>query len=70
MSGGKCTDAFKRDAVAQVEDRGYSLREVAARLDVSTTSIYSWQKLFSGSAKVIKEVDAQAESYAQKLVTA
>ena len=28
MSGAKFTDEFKRDAVAQVEDRGYSVREV------------------------------------------
>ena len=37
------------------------MREVAARLGVSTTSIYTWQKLFSRPAKVIKEVDAQAD---------
>ena len=36
MSGAKFTDEFKRDAVAQVEDRGYSVREVAERLGVST----------------------------------
>jgi transposase len=29
MSGAKFTDGFKRDAVAQVEDRGYPVREVA-----------------------------------------
>jgi transposase-like protein len=35
MSGAKFTDEFKRDAVAQVEDRGYPVREVAERLGVS-----------------------------------
>jgi len=44
MSGAKFTDEFKRDAVAQVEDRGYPVREVAERLGVSTKSIYTWQK--------------------------
>lgn len=34
MSANKFTDEFKRDAVAQVEDRGYSVREVAERLGV------------------------------------
>ena len=29
MSTNKFTDEFKRDAVAQVEDRGYPVREVA-----------------------------------------
>ena len=40
MSASKFTDEFKRDAVAQVEDRGYPVREVAERLGVSTKSIY------------------------------
>ena len=33
MSANKSTDEFKRDAVAQVEDRGYRVREVAERLE-------------------------------------
>ena len=45
MSGVKFTDEFKRDAVAQVEERGYAVREVAERLGVSTKSIYPWQRL-------------------------
>jgi transposase len=61
MSGSKFTDEFKRDAVAQVEDRGYPVREVAERLGVSTKSIYTWQKQFLRPAKVIQEVDAQAD---------
>ena len=61
MSGSKFTDEFKRDAVAQVEDRGYPVREVAERLGVSTKSIYTWQKQFSRPAKVIQAVDAQAD---------
>jgi hypothetical protein len=39
MSGAKFTDELKRDAVAQVVDRGYPVREVAERLGVSTKSI-------------------------------
>ena len=46
MSGTKLTDEFKRDAVAQVVDRGYPVREVAERLRISTKSIYTWQRLF------------------------
>ena len=34
MSGVKFTDEFKRDAVPQVVDRGYPVREVAERLGV------------------------------------
>ena len=55
------TDEFKRDTVAQVVGRGYPVREVAERLGISTKSIYTWQKLFSRPAKVIQEVDAQAD---------
>ena len=61
MTGTKLTDELKRDAVAQVEDRGYPVREVAERLGVSTKSIYTWQKQISRPAKVIQEVDAQAD---------
>ena len=55
------TDEFKREAVAQVVDRGYPVREVAERLGISTKSISTWQRLFSRPVKVIREVDAQAD---------
>ncbi len=61
MSTNRFTDGFKRDAVAQVEGRGCPVREFAERLGVSTKSIYTWQKQFSRPAKVIQEVDAQAD---------
>jgi len=61
MPGAKFTEEFKRDAVVQVEDRGYGVREVAERLGVSTKSIYTWQKLFSRPSSLTKEVDAQAD---------
>lgn len=61
ISTNKFTDEFKRDAVAQVVDRGYPVREVAERLGISTKSIYTWQRLFSRPAKVVQEVDAQAD---------
>jgi transposase len=35
MSGIRFTDEFKRDAVAQVLDRGYSVAEVSERLGIS-----------------------------------
>ena len=61
MSGAKFTNDFKRDAVAQVVDRGYPVREVAERLGVSTKSIYTWQKQLSRPAKVIEGSGAQAD---------
>jgi len=36
MSRIRCIDEFKRDAVAQIVDRGYSVAEVLERLGIST----------------------------------
>ena len=37
------TDEFKRDAVAQVVERGYAVSDVAERLGISTKSLYTWK---------------------------
>ena len=42
-SGIRYTEEFKRDAVAQVTERGYSVREVSGRLGISTKSLYDWK---------------------------
>lgn len=56
------TDEFKRDAVAQVVDRGYSVSEVADRLGVSTKSLYTWKAQFAKPANVREaEADLTAE---------
>ena len=48
MSGRiRFNEAFKRDAVSQVVERGYSVREVAERLGISTKSLYTWKAQFS-----------------------
>lgn len=44
MSTQRFTPEFKEEAVRQVTDRGYSVAEVAARLGVSTHSLYKWVK--------------------------
>ena len=54
------TDEFKRDAVAQVVDRGYPVREVAERLGISTKSLYTWKAQFAKSPRVRSEVADQA----------
>jgi transposase len=41
-------EEFKREAVAQIVERGYSTAEVSQRLGVSTHSLYAWKKRFSG----------------------
>jgi len=50
--GIRFTDEFKRDAVAQVVDRGYAVIEVAERRGISTKSAYTWKAQFSKPAGV------------------
>jgi len=40
-------DDFKRDAVAQITERGYPVAEVSQRLGVSQHSLYAWKKKFA-----------------------
>ena len=40
--GARYTNEFKREAVSQVVDRGYTVREVAKRIGVSEHSLYRW----------------------------
>jgi transposase len=42
MSGKKYSREFREEAVRQVTERGYSVRDVAARIGVSTHSLYKW----------------------------
>jgi transposase len=50
MSAKRYTKDFKAEAVAQVTDRGYSVREVSERLGVSLKSMYDWVRVVRGGA--------------------
>lgn len=54
------TEEFKRDAVSQVKDRGYSVKDVAERLGVCTKSLYAWMRQYHRPAQMIAEDKAQA----------
>lgn len=41
------SDEFKRDAVAQIIERGYPVAEVSERLGVSQHSLYVWKRQFA-----------------------
>lgn len=45
-TGIRYTDEFKRDAVAQVKERGYTVKDVSERLGICTKSMYDWIKKF------------------------
>ena len=47
MGTARFSDDFKRDAVAQITERGYPVAEVSRRLGVSQHSLYDWKKKFS-----------------------
>lgn len=57
MSGKRYTDEFKKEAVKQVTERGYSVTEVADRLGVTSNSLYTWIKRFSGKEKKAETQD-------------
>jgi len=64
MTKGMCyTEEFKRDAVSQVTDRGYSVREVSDRLGISTKSLYDWIKQYSKPESLrVKETEQAQEN--------
>lgn len=41
MSGKRYPEEFKIEAVKQVVDRGYSIANIATRLDINTHSLYA-----------------------------
>ena len=62
MSKGKrYTKEFKREAVKQVVERGYSIAEVADRLGVCTKTLYQWRSAMHGTTQEIKSADDKAE---------
>ncbi len=38
------SDEFKRDAAAQITERGYPVADVSQRLGVSQHCLYSWKR--------------------------
>ena len=61
MSGIRYTEEFKRDAVAQVTDRGYSVKDVSTRLGISTKSLYDWKAIFHKPEKDRQQDALQAQ---------
>lgn len=62
MSKGKrYTEEFKKEAVKQVIERGYSVGEVAERLGICTKTLYQWRTDLHGSPQEIKSGHEQVE---------
>ena len=62
MSGKRYGEEFKREAVKQVTERGYSVAEVAQRLGITTHSLYAWMKKYGKpNPREANKADADAE---------
>ncbi len=59
MGRNRFSDDFKRDAVAQITQRGYRVAEVSERLGVSPHSLYAWKRQFSKATSGETETDAE-----------
>ena len=55
------TEDFKRDAIKQITELGYSVADASKRLGVSTHSLYAWMKRFLKPAVI-------AEAHLSKLL--
>jgi transposase len=60
MGKANFSEEFKRDAVAQIVERGYPVAEVSHRLGVSQHSLYEWKKKFAGKKGAASD-DREAE---------
>ncbi len=58
MSAKTFTEEFKIEAVKQINEQGYPVSEVAARLGVSTNSLYAWIKRYQKPEPQRKQGDA------------
>ena len=62
MNSKRYPEQFKVEAVKQVTERGHNVAEVAARLGVTTHSLYSWLKKYGPrSVEYQSEKDQEAE---------
>lgn len=61
------SDDFKRDAVAQITERGYPVSEVSERLGVSKHSLYAWKRKFVKTASGETEKDAEIRRLKKEL---
>ncbi len=58
MSNPRYSAEFKEEAVRQVIDRGYSVKDVSERLGVSAHSLYKWVKTVRpNKEKQLKEMN-------------
>jgi len=62
MANRKYSDEFRIEAVKQITERGYSVKEVSDRLGVSTKSLYKWLGGVRGRRVAEKAGSLEAEN--------
>ncbi len=67
MGTGNYTDQFKQDAVAQIIERGYPIKEVSERLGLSLQSLYAWKRKFAKAATGETEKDVEIRRLKREL---
>jgi transposase len=66
MSRKRYPEELKIEAVKQVTDRGYSVADVARRLDVTTHSLYAWIKKY-GPDSVENQIRTEEQAELKRL---
>ena len=65
MTSVRYTEEFKREAVRQVTERGFAVKDVADRLGISSYSLYAWLRaagVSRASRQAQQEADLQREN--------
>jgi transposase len=62
MANRKYSNEFREEAVKQITERGYSVKEVSNRLGVSTKSLYKWLGGVRGHRATEKANSLEAEN--------
>jgi transposase len=69
MIEGGFSEKFKREAAAQIVERGYRVAQVSQRLGVSQHSLYAWKKKLAETSRSSgDERDAQIRRLKRELV--
>jgi transposase len=67
MGNPSFSDEFKRDAVAQITERGYRVAEVSQRLGVSQHSLYAWKRQLAKAVSGDTGKDAEIRQLKREL---
>jgi len=59
------TEEFKKQAVKQVTDQGYSVASVSERLGVTSSSLYNWIKAYGPDSEEHRQSQEQSDRIKQ-----